>query len=530
MKIEEHPSSTQDLLNSYQTLPSVARYKQLKLKDKHQRRVEVQKENNNISSTTLPFQIGDEVLTEPINRSMSIDSQLDHLNQESSFDLGAKSSSKNKRLLDSSFARSNRTEDYNKVLDVLRQRNCKENIKKYKEELEQIKYYMNPFTTIMSHSNIETKVNKIVLNNKTSKTLNDTQKSEVRYQKLREYLRLYKQRLYLVPKHQIMDDDKDMRGLDYNSYKDLQSKNMDIVEIVQQHKDESDELITKMGISLSFDKRSQNHKNQNGMKRVSSKVYITEKKIDSSLDKNYKSFLGTGPNAQSLNDYVAYSGDSFANIRSHASLNRMEDQEIFKIAEQIQKQHFEEEFLRKQRFSKNNSKFGIEKYNQVNSSQVLQKKSSTAQIQLRPHGINKSAANIKSSNMNITNEILYTDTESRASLNYPSHSQSRNQNKKNSQEQLLNAETRKNNNPVYNKNMNQISDIYRSCEQMKKETRKISRKYRHGHQVFRDDLNKCKSILRKSQQTNKSQALVMNYEPGEININSQQFVIKAQQR
>jgi len=29
-----------------------------------------------------------------------------------------------------------------------------------------------------------------------------------------------------------MDDDKDMRGLDYNSYKDLQSKNMDIVEVV----------------------------------------------------------------------------------------------------------------------------------------------------------------------------------------------------------------------------------------------------------------------------------------------------------
>lgn len=50
-----------------------------------------------------------------------------------------------------------------------------------------------------------------------------------------------------------MDEDKDMRGMDYNSYKDLQNKHMNIIDIVQQHEQESDELINNMGLNLSFE-------------------------------------------------------------------------------------------------------------------------------------------------------------------------------------------------------------------------------------------------------------------------------------
>lgn len=48
------------------------------------------------------------------------------------------------------------------VLERLRDRNCKENIKKYKDELEKFKYLQNPFNVTMSFSNIEAKVEKAV--------------------------------------------------------------------------------------------------------------------------------------------------------------------------------------------------------------------------------------------------------------------------------------------------------------------------------------------------------------------------------
>ena len=48
------------------------------------------------------------------------------------------------------------------VLERLRDRNCKENIKKYKDEIEKYKYLQNPFNVTMSFSNIEAKVDKAI--------------------------------------------------------------------------------------------------------------------------------------------------------------------------------------------------------------------------------------------------------------------------------------------------------------------------------------------------------------------------------
>jgi hypothetical protein len=44
------------------------------------------------------------------------------------------------------------------------------------------------------------------------------------FRRLREYLRLYKQRLYCVPRHLLHDQDMDSKGLDFNLYSELRNK------------------------------------------------------------------------------------------------------------------------------------------------------------------------------------------------------------------------------------------------------------------------------------------------------------------
>ena len=44
------------------------------------------------------------------------------------------------------------------------------------------------------------------------------------YTKLREYVRLYKMRLYMVPKHQIFNEQKEETGLDFHTFSDLRKK------------------------------------------------------------------------------------------------------------------------------------------------------------------------------------------------------------------------------------------------------------------------------------------------------------------
>lgn len=52
--------------------------------------------------------------------------------------------------------------------------------------------------------------------------------------------------------------------------------------------------------------------------RMSAKTLITDKKIEKSLDAQSKSFIG--PNAASISNMYARSGESFGNLRSRAAL------------------------------------------------------------------------------------------------------------------------------------------------------------------------------------------------------------------
>ena len=83
-----------------------------------------------------------------------------------------------------------------RVLKDLKRRKCKENIKQYKEELSKLRYLQNPFNVTMSYSNIESRINRIA-----PKHSDPEDASQNQFKRLREYLRLYKQRLYLVPRH-----------------------------------------------------------------------------------------------------------------------------------------------------------------------------------------------------------------------------------------------------------------------------------------------------------------------------------------
>ncbi len=47
-------------------------------------------------------------------------------------------------------------------LEHLKARNCRENIKRYREEMEYYKSLMNPYNVTMSSANIEQKIEKII--------------------------------------------------------------------------------------------------------------------------------------------------------------------------------------------------------------------------------------------------------------------------------------------------------------------------------------------------------------------------------
>ena len=85
---------------------------------------------------------------------------------------------------------------------------------------------------------------------------------QVKYQKLREYLRLYKKRLYLVPRHQIFEDDKDMRGFDYHTYKDLQEKNTNIIEVAIDQQQETIDLLEQIGVKNPLEQTRKSRQNK----------------------------------------------------------------------------------------------------------------------------------------------------------------------------------------------------------------------------------------------------------------------------
>lgn len=60
-------------------------------------------------------------------------------------------------------------------------------------------------------------------------------------------MRLYKQRLYLVPRHLITEADMDANGMDFHTYNGLRTKHLDnILPLVHEHHDEIDDLYDKI--------------------------------------------------------------------------------------------------------------------------------------------------------------------------------------------------------------------------------------------------------------------------------------------
>ena len=72
-------------------------------------------------------------------------------------------------------------------------------------------------------------------------------KHHTKFRRLTEYLRLYKQRLYVVPKHQLTDANEDSKGLDFESFKNLRQRNdLNILDVVKEHQIESEMLYNKL--------------------------------------------------------------------------------------------------------------------------------------------------------------------------------------------------------------------------------------------------------------------------------------------
>ncbi|CDW78398.1 UNKNOWN [Stylonychia lemnae] len=147
---------------------------------------------------------------------------------------------KNQILNQDSYQQNQKYLENQEFLKGLKSRNCKANIKKYRNELDQINYYMNPYNVTMSLSNIQTKVHQFVKEQKNLQTKSN--EPQMQYQKLREYLRLNKQRLYLIPKHQIFEPDGDSNGLDFQTFKQIRYQDKDVKKIIIQHEEESQKL------------------------------------------------------------------------------------------------------------------------------------------------------------------------------------------------------------------------------------------------------------------------------------------------
>ena len=80
------------------------------------------------------------------------------------------------------------------------------------------------------------------------KSTQSSEKQQIKFRNLREYLRLYKQRLFLVPRHQIFEEDLDSNGLDYNLYKDISKRGIDMVTVEKEQQIEAKALMEDMGI------------------------------------------------------------------------------------------------------------------------------------------------------------------------------------------------------------------------------------------------------------------------------------------
>ena len=65
------------------------------------------------------------------------------------------------------------------------------------------------------------------------------------FRRLREYLRLYRQRLYLIPKGQQAqaDGDSDLQGgMDFMEYKTLRARHRGVQSVVAEHQRESEDM------------------------------------------------------------------------------------------------------------------------------------------------------------------------------------------------------------------------------------------------------------------------------------------------
>eukprot|EP00347_Sterkiella_histriomuscorum_P020070 403339213 len=429
-----------------------------------------------------------------------------------------------------------------RVLEQLKQRNCKDNIKKYKEELLQLKYLTNPFTSTISHSTMESKINKLISNHTNNSQSNanslqqQEQRNEVKYQKLREYLRLYKQRLYLVPKHQIMEEDKDMHGLDYTSYKALQGSGMNILEVVNKHRQQSEELYANIGINVDRlpngldtigEEKSKVYQKQ--IHRISSKQIITDKKLDKQLSSKNKSFLTD----QSINGMIAFSGQSFGNVRSNLSLDRIDNDDIMKVADEIQRQYYQQDKQKKLAIAA--SKKSLNR--SVESGAFKKKKSSTAQVKIRNVNQTRSVIDDQQSPSIRLNKNLHSVNQS-AEYSYimnkitkkpQNQDWSRNRNMVNSNDydmqnyltnQSMSIHCKGSNNSF---EVSKLMEINKSCDKINFENKKLNKKYRQVNRDLRNDLNYCKTILRTSQDFNP-----LDQDMHSSNIESQQFEIKIQ--
>jgi len=130
----------------------------------------------------------------------------------------------------------------------MRDRDCKGNIATYKDELDYLKYIRNPYNVTISHSNIDSQIDKMMRNPLALEYLTKEEaQSRSDFRRLREYLRLSKQRLYCVPRHLLHDPDNDSKGLDFNIYAELRLRHKhDLKGFLSQHQAESGALYARL--------------------------------------------------------------------------------------------------------------------------------------------------------------------------------------------------------------------------------------------------------------------------------------------
>lgn len=119
--------------------------------------------------------------------------------------------------------------------------------------MDYFKSLLNPYNVTMSSANIEQKVDKIIKKEESSPDVQllmyrdpSGGKHHTQFRRLTEYLRLYKQRLYVVPKHQLTDANEDAKGMDFESFKNLRQRNdLNILDVVKEHQIESEMLYSQ---------------------------------------------------------------------------------------------------------------------------------------------------------------------------------------------------------------------------------------------------------------------------------------------